>query len=255
MEMKEFGIHNEKIIVLIHGACASWEMWENQIKSLENNYHVIVPVLNGHNLAVKSEFVSPQQEATEIIDFFDRRGINKIFLLGGASLGGMLTIEILSRRNEFAEYAFIESAPIIPYGKLRIAALVRFGKITTKMTVSDSPIIRKWMDNRYDDSKMMEMAKQIISNMSKSSMNNILKIAYAYELKESAKSIKAESLVVYGEKEAAVFRKSAILISKTIPKAKLVCMEGFAHGELSIAAPDKYIELLHKLVSKESRSI
>lgn len=249
MEMKEFGVHNEKIIVLIHGACTSWEMWEAQIKALETDYHVIVPVLNGHNLDSKSEFVSPEQEAMEILDFFDRRGIKKVFLLGGASLGGMLTVELLSLRNDFAEYAFIESAPTIPYNRLGVAWIVWLGKITMKMTVSDSPIIRKWLDKRYHDSKMMELTKKVISNMSVSSLNSILRIAYAYGLKESAKSIKAKSLVVCGEKEATVFRKSAVLISKTIPDARFVCIKGFAHGELSIATPDKYIGLLRELVS------
>ncbi|WP_105617804.1 alpha/beta fold hydrolase [Vallitalea okinawensis] len=249
MEMKEFGVHNEKIIVLIHGACASWEMWEAQIKALETDYHVIVPVLNGHNLDSKSDFVSPEQEAMEIFDFFDRRSIKKVFLLGGASLGGMLVVEILSLRNDFAEYAFIESTPTIPYNKLGIAWIVWLGKIAMKMTVSDSPIIRKWMDRRYHDSKMMELAKRIISNMSTSSLSNLLRIAYAYELKDSAKSIKAKSLVVCGEKEAKVFRKSAVLISETIPSARLVCIKNFAHGELSIASPDRYIGLLRELIS------
>ena len=46
--MIEFGQHNTDVIMLLHGGGLSWWNYRKVAKLLEKDYHVILPVLDGH---------------------------------------------------------------------------------------------------------------------------------------------------------------------------------------------------------------
>ena len=70
MRYVEYGKENNNIILLLHGGGLSWWNYEEAAKSLQKDYHVILPILDGHAGSDKS-FTSIEDNATEIIDFID----------------------------------------------------------------------------------------------------------------------------------------------------------------------------------------
>ncbi len=49
MEILEFGDKSKRKIILIHGFQSPYQVWDKYIKHYENKFHIIVPILPGHN--------------------------------------------------------------------------------------------------------------------------------------------------------------------------------------------------------------
>ena len=68
VEILEFGNQDNKSIILIHGFQCPYQMWNQYIEYYKDKYHIIVPILEGHNPKKRENFMSLQQTATEIED-------------------------------------------------------------------------------------------------------------------------------------------------------------------------------------------
>lgn len=66
--IKEFGTNNEQVVVLVHPSLVTWDYFEYVIPLLEQDYHLVVPVLPGYNLEDESDFVSVEHHAAEMGD-------------------------------------------------------------------------------------------------------------------------------------------------------------------------------------------
>ncbi len=69
MKILEFGDTTKRKLLLIHGFQSPWQVWNQYIDYYKKDFHVIVPVLSGHNPEEKEDFVSFAVEAKEIEDY------------------------------------------------------------------------------------------------------------------------------------------------------------------------------------------
>ena len=95
MEYKEYGSKNNDIIILLHGGGLSWWNYIDEISLLENEFHIVIPILDGHS-GSDTNFTSIESNALEIINFINKKYNGKVKLIGGLSLGGQILLEILS---------------------------------------------------------------------------------------------------------------------------------------------------------------
>lgn len=113
MNFIESGAQHDKVILLLHGGgLAPWNYVE-EAALLQEKYHILLPVLNGHNSS-GCAFTTIEDAACRIIAFIDEHFDGKVFLIGGLSLGGQILIEMLSQRKNICQYAIIESALVLP---------------------------------------------------------------------------------------------------------------------------------------------
>ena len=113
MIVKEYGREHGETMILLHGGGLSWWNYRDEAELLGRSFHVVLPVLDGHNGA-DADFAGIEENAGRIIAWIDRECGGKVLLIGGLSLGGQITAEILSRRKDICRYAVIESASVIP---------------------------------------------------------------------------------------------------------------------------------------------
>ena len=113
MNYKEFGKQNSDVIILLHGGGLSWWNYRKEAEMLQNDFHVILPVLDGHAESDR-DFTTIEDNAKEIISFIDETFDGYVLLIGGLSLGGQILLEIMSRRADICEYAIVESALVVP---------------------------------------------------------------------------------------------------------------------------------------------
>ena len=113
MQYVEYGKENHDTILLLHGGGLSWWSYEEAAKSLQKDYHIILPILDGHAESDRP-FTSIEDNAIEIIEFIDTHFEGSVLLMSGLSLGGQVLLEILSQRNDICKYAIIESALVTP---------------------------------------------------------------------------------------------------------------------------------------------
>ena len=99
MEILEFGNKEKDKIILIHGFETPYQIWEKYIEHYKNDYHIIVPVLQGHNPNKKEDFVSFEKSAKDIEDYIISYYGSNVFAIYGMSMGGVLTSQIWQNKK------------------------------------------------------------------------------------------------------------------------------------------------------------
>ena len=113
MKLVEYGTEHREVIILLHGGGLSWWNYQEAASVLASQYHVVLPILDGHT-GSDAPFTTLEENAASVISYIDTYWGGQVLLLGGVSLGAQVVLEILSQRSEICRYAIIESALAIP---------------------------------------------------------------------------------------------------------------------------------------------
>ena len=114
MRVLEFGQQNTDVILLLHGGGLSWWNYREAARMLSGQYHVVLPILDGHADS-DAPFATIEETAARVICYIDDHFDGQIMALGGLSLGGQIAVEILSQRKDICRYAsVIIMAVIVP---------------------------------------------------------------------------------------------------------------------------------------------
>lgn len=244
MHYVEYGKENNNIILLLHGGGLSWWNYEDTAKSLQKDFHIILPILDGHAESDKP-FTTIEDNAAEIIAFIDTHFGGSVFMIGGLSLGGQILLEILSQRNNICKYAIIESALVIPSKITHSMIKPAFGscygliqyKWFSKLQFKSLKIKPDLFDCYYKDT----------CDISKNDMIAFLQANSLYSLKESIKSCEAKVFVFVGEKENNTMLKSAEMIHQTLRNSFLQVIPKLYHGEFSINHGKDYANKIREI--------
>lgn len=248
MLLKETDNRSLPTIILLHGGGLSWWSLEPVIRLLKEHYHIVTPIIDGHGEDAYETFISIEDTAQKLIQYIDAQHNGKVFAIGGLSIGGQIVTEVLSSREDIAEYAIIESALVYPI------------KGTSFMTVPAYQLFyglikRRWFskmqaktlcipDNMFDlyYKESIKMTKQSLINITLSNGN--------YELKHSISNTTAKVMIVVGGKEIGIMRKSAKRLNEAIAGSELNIIPNMGHGEISLLHPIIYVELISKFFNK-----
>ena len=85
MNFHTFGAEGRPSILLIHGGGNAWWNYLRQARRLAEDYHVILPTLDGHGEEYARPYVSTEASAEEILRYVDARCDGRLFFLGGVS--------------------------------------------------------------------------------------------------------------------------------------------------------------------------
>lgn len=249
MIIKEFGDASKPSIILLHGGGLSWWSFEAAAKELALDYHVLTPVIDGHGEDGDTTFVSIEESANKLLAIIDESFGGTVFALGGLSIGAQIVAQMLSVRPEIARYAVIESALVCPIKGADASAemLKLFYGLTKKRWFA------KWQahalcvpdhlfERYYEDS--MCMSKLSLVNMTRSNGN--------FALSKDITSTTAKVLIVVGEKELAVMKRSAEGLHKEIPESEMHVMPNMKHGEFSLTQPSSYVAMLKNFFNQRT---
>ena len=244
MVVKEYGKTNSETIILLHGGGLSWWNYEEVSELLRDEYHIILPILDGHSGSDK-DFTTIEDNANEIIKYIDDYYKGHVKLIGGLSLGGQILLDILSKRDDICEYAIIESTLIYPMkttNKLISPAIkLSYGFISkqwfSKLQFKNLKIKENLFDKYYNDSSKISMSNMIA----------IIKANSNYCI-GNLRNIKTRSLIFVGSKERPIMIKSAKTINNELVNSKLEILDGYYHGDLSINHAEKYASIIKKIV-------
>ena len=70
MEILEFGDRNKRKIIFIHGFQCPYQIWEKYIEHYQKDYHIIIPIMPGHNPKKQEKFFSFLQTSRELEDYY-----------------------------------------------------------------------------------------------------------------------------------------------------------------------------------------
>lgn len=243
MLFKEFGNKNNPTIIFLHGGGLSWWSWKPQIEALKNDYFVVVPIIDGHGEDGNNTFISIQKSAKNVITYIKENCNKKVFSICGLSLGSQILLEILSEEYDITKNAVIESGLVCPGRKM----LVKLAVIM--LNLSYGLIKNRWFAKQQ--AKQLKLPEGLFENyyedtikIRKATLINFIKSNQEYSIPNTLCNTKAKTLILVGEKELNVMKKSAELIHNTINKSTLTIIENSVHGEFSLSNSNKYIELI-----------
>ena len=245
MNYVEYGKKNSKVIILLHGGGLSWWNYREVAELLQSDYHVILPILDGHAQSDR-DFTTIEENAKEIVEFIDEQFGGSVHLIGGLSLGGQILVEILSQRKDICQNALIESALVIPskltYAMIKPAFGSCYGLIRhrwfSKLQFQSLRIKQDLFQDYYRDT----------CGISKENMISFLEENSVYSLKEAIKECNAKVHIFVGEKENHAMRKSATIIHDKLRNSYLHVLPNMYHGEFSINHAKEYVEKIVEIV-------
>ena len=224
MNYVEYGKGNSNVIILLHGGGLSWWNYKEIAEMLQTNYHIIIPILDGHAGSDK-RFTTIENNALEIIKFINDKLDGSALLIGGLSLGGQILLEILSHCKDICKYAIVESALVIWFSKLQFKSL---------------RIKQHLFDNYYKDT----------CAITKGDMIAFLQENSLYSLKDGIEESEAIIHIFVGAKENHSMKKSAELIHKKLQNSSIQVLPNMYHGEFSINHADDYVRRLLEIIEQ-----
>ena len=243
----EFGKQNEDTVLLLHGGGLSWWNYREAARLLEAQYHVVLPVLDGHADSDAS-FTTIENHAARLITYIDTHFSGRVLAIAGLSLGGQVVVEMLSQRQDICQYALIESALVKPMKLTSALIEPTFGmsygllkqKWLAKLQADYLGIPKALFDDYYRDT----------CKISKEDMIAFLKANSVYTIKPGLTETKAKVKIVAGAKEQKGIRDSAILMNRAIPGSEVEILPGLRHGDLSINHPQHYVRMLTEWIGR-----
>lgn len=252
MIFKEFGNKNNPVIIFLHGGGLSWWSFKPQIEALQKDYFVITPIIDGHGDDWENTFVSIRKSAERVIEYIEANCNGKVFAICGLSIGAQIVVEIMTQKSDITENAIIESALVIPMKmatKLTVPLYnLSYGLIKkrwyAKLQAKTLNVPEEWFESYFLDS----------SRMTKESLINITNSNGDYSISPTLQNTKAKTLILVGEKELSIMRKSAQLLHETIKNSSLKVIEKSGHGEISLIHSGQYIALLKDFFAEQKNN-
>jgi len=242
MLFKEFGNKQNKAIMLIHGYGISWRMWKPQIDVLSNDYYVIVPVLDGHDIENNSTFTTVEKAAADISDYVLQTYGKHVFAICGASLGATIVVEIIAQNRLEIDKAIVDAGPIVPMNKFLLDLSVNYRIRQAHSMKKGSRLLKHLLNRTFYPPEMVDDVFRIGANMTDQSCRNAHVSVFSYALPDSIVDSKTDIAYWYGSKEAWLGKKYANCIVSKLPSVKIKVFKGFDHGELCIGNPDLYLK-------------
>ena len=247
MTLMEYGKQDKGTILLLHGGGLSWWNYREVAQKLAEQYHVVLPVLDGHADS-DAPFTSIEENAARLISDIDAHFGGQVLAIGGLSLGGQIAVEMLSQRTDICRYALLESTLVKP-SKLTCALIgpafgISYGLIKqkwfAKLQADYLGIPRALFDDYFRDS----------CKISKADMIAFLKANSLYTFKQSLSETDAKVKIVAGAKEQKNIRDSAKILNRAIPGSSVEILSGLRHGDLSLNKPAQYAKILTAWIEK-----
>lgn len=245
MIFKEIGDKKYPTIILLHGGGLSDWSWKAIVDKFSAKYNVVTPIIDGHGEDGGEQFISIEDSAAKLIHYIEKEKNGKVFAIGGLSIGAQILCEALSQRPHITDYAIIESALVVPM------------KGTTALTVPTFQLCygllkKPWFAKLQAQTlcvpdELFETYYRDSLNITKQSLINITLSNGNYLLRKSIANTTAKVLIIVGEKEIGVMKKSAKLLHTTLKESSLYIAPKLKHGELSLVYPNLYIEKLETL--------
>lgn len=247
MNYKEYGEQNSEVMIFLHGGGLSWWNYREEAEKLQKDYHIILPILDGHAGSDK-DFTTIESNAADIISFIDEKFGGFVLLIGGLSLGGQILLEILSQRKAICRYAVIESALAVPSKFTSFLIKPVFGscyglirqKWFSKLQFRALRIRPELFDEYFRDT----------CGITKKNMIAFLQANSLYDIKETLGSNTAKVCILAGEKETRAMKISAERIHRKLPGSSLKTLAELYHGEFSLNHSDSYVKELDEITDR-----
>lgn len=224
--VKETGPTNAPTIVFLHGGGISGWMWEPQLEQLQD-YHCLIPDLPEHGQSVNLKPFSMQDAVARVSELIRRRAHGRCAHVIGLSLGGQIAVALLATAPEIVDHAIVSGTLVRPIPGLSLVnAMVKLYlpvkdlDFMIRANMQPLGLPEKYFAHMKEDTRLMTadgLARVFTENM-------------RFRLPASLNRANVPTLVMAGQVEYGIMRKSACDLVKTMPKAQAYLAPKVGHA-------------------------
>lgn len=239
MKILEFGDTSKRKLVLIHGFQSPWQVWDKYIEHYKDDYHIIVPILSGHDPEEKDDFISFAEEAKTIEDYILSHYGKEIHAVYGMSMGGVLAATLWQNERLAFDKVIFDGSPLVSLGGFMKGFMKKFYiDITHKTKQRDKKTVEQATKTIISKDNL-ESFLQVLDHMSDVTIENCLDSIAEFRLKQN---IATPDTVVYFFHGTApnemLAKKSAKYVQKYYPTTRVKCFKGASHCENALFNPE-----------------
>lgn len=249
MRILEYGNVNNPTIMLLHGFESPYQIWNDYIEHYKEKYHILVPILPGHDVQEKSEFISFDAAAKEIEDYCISKSADHIYAIYGMSMGGVLASYLWNNKKLTFEKVIMESSPLLPFNKFVTQMLTKqYLSVTRKARERDKRVVRNAVNSMITE-ELLDVFLELLDIISDTTIKKYLYEAGQYQLPADIDTPDTQPVYFYGGKvNEFVFRRVAGYIKKYYKNAITVCLKGKGHCEDALLHSDAWIIQMDKYI-------
>lgn len=236
MLFNEFGKKDSPPVLLLHGMMQDWHSEYELLKSLEQNYRLIIPAQDGFYDG-SGDFTSFADQAGQIEEYIDKNYASRLYGAYGASQGGLILTELLTRNNISLGTVIMDGCYVAHQGK--IAGMVSawmFKRLTN--TGKLPPVIMITMKLMGLKAKDLSMMDSLYLKASDISIERNFIENYTYHTRPEIAHNETMVHLWCGSKEPYALKSHKIL-KKYLKNYKEEIMQGFGHGEFLLKHTDE----------------
>ena len=242
MDFIEVNKENKKTILLIHPLGFTAEAMKNLIADkLPSDYRYMIPELAGHGKS-KEVFKSTEIEAKKIEDYLLEKGIREIDLALGASLGGLVLLNLLNSKKIKFNKCIFEACSLSEGSKIKEILARKFVMDKQKKALKDRKFALDEIEKFYGKQWSNIIADTLIG-MDKKSVTNLVKNFVYVKVPKLSKADQEKCIFCYGSEEFNL-KDSKKIIEKKLPNVKVKIWKGFNHCEIPARNNSYYCRFL-----------
>lgn len=249
MEILEFGNKNKPKIILVHGFQSPYQVWNKYIEYFKNDFHILVPILTGHNPGQPENFVSFFDDAKEIEDYYIHHYGNNLYAIFGMSMGGVLSAILWQNKKLNINKVIFDGSPLVSYNNLIKKMFVKFyTNITHKAQQRDKKTIKRAVNSIISE-KNLEDFLSVLDVMSDTTIVNCITSVGEYKLPSDIDTPETKIYYYYGTALNEIFsRKTAKFLLKNYSNSNIKCFKRRGHCENSLIYPEIMIKELDEVL-------
>ena len=220
LSVQEYGPATAPTICFLHGGGVSGWMWRPQVEALHDTYHCLVPDMPEHGLSATVRPFSIADTARRIAEVIRERAHGGRAHVIGLSEGAQVTVQLLGSAAEVVDHAIISSALLYPLpgaGLLgpRTLALT-FNLFAAPFQGSDWYIRLNRRGNAIPEQYFSEV-REDTGRMTAASFTHMILENQRFHVPPDLDQVQAPALVVAGQHELPIMRRSARDLAATLP--------------------------------------
>jgi len=258
MKIYEFGEANEQIFVMFQCAAEPWWVFKASAEAVAKDYHVYLFIADGHD-EQGTDFVSIEKNVKDAAAFLRGRGISRIDVMYGVSMGGASTVRFLATENIPVKKAIID-AGITPYPYPKwICRLIALRDWVEIMLATKSYAIMKlampperWTPKGEDPEthyrRIFAFEKH---HFTSKTIWNVFWSTNNYSMPDPVPVVSTDIEYWYGEEEKKARRDDMAYVCRIYPQTVLREFAGLAHAELVMMFPERFYNEIMRFAKEQ----
>lgn len=249
MNVLEFGNKSDRKLILIHGFQMPHQIWDQYIDHYKNDFHILVPIIPGHDPDHAEDFISFPDTAKEFENYYISKHGSEVFAVFAMSMGGVLAATLWQNGALNIEKIIFDGSPLVPTNRFIGKMMLNFYlNITHKTQQRDKKTLEQ-AKNIYPQDGFDDFLK-VLDAMTDTTIHNCVNGVVNYQLPDDLDVQNTRIYYFHGTKfNELIAKRSAKFISTHYKNSVIKCFQGRSHCENTIFYPQLMLQELDKILT------